>query len=78
MLNKKTVLIILSDAKTIEYKKAAEEIESLSERVKEILWLNPMPADEWNRFVQTKAMMPYVTMLEASSIQKLTKAVRDI
>ena len=78
MLNKKTVLIVLSDAKTIEYKKAAEEIESLSERVKEILWLNPMPADEWNRFVQTKAMMPYVTMLEASSIQKLTKAVRDI
>ncbi|MGN0963399.1 MAG: VWA domain-containing protein, partial [Clostridia bacterium] len=78
MLNKKTVLIVLSDAKTIEYKKAAEEIESLSEKVKEILWLNPMPADEWKRFVQTKAMMPYVTMLEASSIQKLTKAVRDI
>ncbi len=78
ILNRKTVLIILSDTKTVEYREAAEQLRYISGKVKEILWLNPLPAEEWLRFVQTKAFLPWVTMVEASSIQSLTRALKDI
>lgn len=78
LLNRKTVLIILSDAKTLEYQKAAEKLAYIRGKVKDILWLNPMEGSEWERFFQTKAFMPYVTMMEASSIESLSKALKDI
>lgn len=78
ILNRKTVLIILSDTKTVEYKKAAEQLAHISGKVKEILWLNPLEEVEWDRYSQTKAFLPYVTMVEASSITKLGRALKDI
>lgn len=78
ILNKKTVLIILSDTKTIEYQQAALQLSQISRRVKDILWLNPIHAEDWNRYVQTQAFLPYVSMVEASSIHNLTKALKDI
>lgn len=78
ILDRKTVLIILSDTKTMQYLKAAEKLKYISGKVKKILWLNPVSAEDWNRYVQTLAFMPYVSMYEASSIRKLTRALKDI
>ncbi len=78
MLNRKTVLIILSDTKTVQYLKAADKLKYIGGKVKEILWLNPIAAEDWDRYVQTLAFMPYVSMVEASSIRKLTRALRNI
>ena len=71
-------MIILSDTKTIEYQQAALQLELISRRVKDILWLNPIHAEDWNRYVQAQAFLPYVSMVEASSIHNLTKALKDI
>ena len=68
----------MSDTKTVEYREAVEQLRYISGKVKEILWLNPLPAEEWLRFAQTKAFLPWVTMVEASSIQSLTRALKDI
>lgn len=78
ILDRKTVLIILSDTKTMQYLKAAEKLKYISGKVKEILWLNPVSAEDWDRYVQTLAIRPYVSMYEASSIRKLTRALKDI
>ena len=78
MLNKNTVLIILSDTKTIKYKEAAEKIGEIRRRVKDILWLNPMKTVEWGRFGQTRAFIPHVSMVEASTIDTLMKALKDL
>ena len=78
MLNRKTVLIILSDTKTVQYLKAADKLKTIGGKVKEILWLNPIAAEDWDRYVQTHAFMPYVSMYEASSIRNLTRALRNI
>lgn len=78
ILSRKTVLIILSDTKTVEYREAAEQLRYISGKVKEILWLNPLPAGEWQRFVQTGAFLPWVTMVEAASIRSLAGALKDI
>jgi hypothetical protein len=78
MLNRKTVLIILSDTKTVQYLKAVDKLKHIGGKVKEILWLNPVSAEDWDRYVQTLAFMPYVSMYEASSIRKLTRALKNI
>ncbi|HMM05231.1 MAG TPA: VWA domain-containing protein [Clostridiales bacterium] len=78
ILNRKTVLIILSDTKTVQYLKAADKLKYIGGKVKEILWLNPIAAEDWDRYVQTLAFLPYVSMFEASSIRKLTRALRNI
>lgn len=78
MLNRKTVLIILSDTKTVQYLKTADKLKYIGGKVKEILWLNPVAAEDWDRYVQTLAFLPYVSMVEASSIRKLTRALRNI
>ena len=77
-LTSKTVLIVLSDTKTVDYRKAAAEIEKISRRVKEIIWLNPMEASEWHRYSQVSAFAPHVSMVEASSIRRLTGALKNI
>ena len=78
ILNRKTVLIILSDTKTVEYRLAAEKLGYIRRKVKDILWLNPIHQEDWDRYVQTRTFLPFVSMFEASSIHKLTKALKDI
>ena len=78
ILNRKTVLIILSDTKTMHYLKAAEQLKYIKGKLKDILWLNPIPAEDWERYVQTLAFLPHVSMYEASSIRKLSRALKDI
>jgi hypothetical protein len=78
ILDRKTVLIVLSDTKTIQYMKAAEKLKYISQKVRKIVWLNPVSAEDWNRYVQTLAFMPFVSMYESSSIRKLTRALKDI
>ncbi|MEG2406905.1 MAG: VWA domain-containing protein, partial [Clostridiales bacterium] len=78
LLNKRTVLVILSDTKTIEYQEAALQLEKISKKIKEIIWLNPMDEKDWERYIMVDAFSPYVSMYEASSIAKLTKALKHI
>lgn len=78
ILNRKTVLVILSDTKTMHYLKAAEQLKYIKGKLKDILWLNPIPAEDWERYVQTLAFLPHVSMYEASSIRKLSRALKDI
>ncbi len=78
ILNKRVVLVILSDTKTIEYQETAEKLKYISRKVKEIIWLNPMAQREWKRYVMVDAFRPYVTMHEASSFEKLTTALQHI
>ncbi|MDO4542057.1 MAG: VWA domain-containing protein [Bacillota bacterium] len=77
-LNKRTVVMILSDAKTLEYDATAELLRYIARKTKEILWLNPTDKDEWGRYPMVEAFLPYVSMHEAASIEKLTKALRHI
>ncbi|MEE0776836.1 MAG: VWA domain-containing protein [Bacillota bacterium] len=78
ILNKRTVVLILSDTKTIEYDATAEKLRYISAKTKEIIWLNPMEQDSWKRYPMVEAFQPYVSMYEASSIEKLAQALKHI
>lgn len=78
ILNKKTVLVLLSDTKTVEYQEAAEKLRYIAGKTKEIIWLNPMEQSDWKRYAMAQAFAPYVSMYEASSFEKLTQALKHI
>lgn len=78
LLHKRTVLVVVSDAKTLAYREAAAKIAALRPRIKDILWLNPMEQWQWADVQNLQAFLPYVAMYEASSLDKLARALRRL
>ncbi len=44
-----TIMIIISDTKTLQAGKAAEKLKKIKRQVKKIIWLNPLPKEQWNK-----------------------------
>ena len=44
-----TIIIIISDTKTLQAGKAAEKLKRIQRQVKKIIWLNPLPKEQWNK-----------------------------
>ena len=78
ILNKRTVVLILSDTKTLEYDATAEKLRYIAAKSKEIIWLNPMDKEDWKRYPMVEAFLPHVSMYESSSIEKLAQALKHI
>ena len=73
-IGKTTIVLIVSDGKTVNIGKTGDMLEVLSEKVKKILWLNPEPASRWDRIAGMERYMKSCAMLDSSSIDKLRKA----
>ena len=74
ILNSSTVVIIVSDAKTINAAGTAENLKQLSSKVKQIYWLNPIPESDWGRIAHIDGLRRYCLMLDCSNLDKLSKA----
>ena len=72
--NGSTVLIILSDTKTVNTKKAEDQIKNASARVKKIIWMNPIPESKWANMKSVTAFKPYCSMLDCSTLNNLARA----
>jgi len=73
-LNSSTVVIIVSDAKTLNAANAAEGLKRLGEKVKKIYWLNPIPEDGWPAIPGIDGLREHCVMLDCSTLDKLSKA----
>jgi len=76
LLKPLTVLIVLSDTKTLQADLAAEELKSIRQRIKDIIWLNPLPGDQWSKYHTVGLFRRYSTMWECSSLAHLAGALR--
>jgi len=74
ILNSSTVAIIVSDAKTLDAGKALENLKILKSKVKNVLWLNPLPEKEWKKDRNICEFEKYCTMLDCSTLERLAKA----
>jgi len=74
ILNSSTVVIIVSDAKTLNVSDAAESLKQLGAKVKKIYWLNPIREDEWPGIAGIDGLRQHCTMLDCSTLEKLSKA----
>jgi len=80
ILNPKTTLIVLGDAKNNWYPPRQEEIKLISKKVKRIIWLNPEPEHRWN--LEDSIIGLYEQdcsdVLECRNLDQLERAVRKI
>ena len=74
ILNSSTIVIIVSDAKTLNVSNAAESLKQLETKVKKIYWLNPIHESEWSGIAGIDGLRQYCTMLDCSTLEKLSKA----
>jgi len=76
MLTSNTVVIIVSDTKTLEVERAEEELNKLKRLVKDIIWLNTLPQEEWKDQPSVKKFQRYSQMYECYTLAHLEEIVR--
>jgi len=74
VLNSSTVVIVVSDAKTVFAANSAEMLKQLESRVKKVYWLNPINESDWNRIAGIDNIRRHCAMLDCSNLDKLSKA----
>jgi len=74
ILNSSTIVIIVSDAKTLNVANATESLKQLGTKVKKIYWLNPIHESEWSGIAGIDGLRLNCTMLDCSTLEKLSKA----
>lgn len=76
ILKSSTVVIIVSDAKTLEVDKAVKKLGKIQSKVKRILWLNPLQEKEWDRIPGIKQITDYCKMMDCSTLERLENVCR--
>ncbi len=71
LINGKTSVIVVSDTKTVAIDRAVKELGSLKDRVKRIIWLNPVPVDRWPDYRSVSEIGKQVEMWPCSTIAQL-------
>ncbi len=73
VINKQTLLLIVSDAQTLEGEKAAALLQGISRQVRQVLWLNTLPERRWSETPYVKLFLPSCLMYECYTLAHLTQ-----
>lgn len=74
-LNARTTVIVVSDTKTVALGSALKELQKLKDRVKRVIWLNPMPIEQWPDYRSVGLIGEKVEMWPCSTIAQLEKVL---
>ena len=72
-ISKQTLLLIVSDAQTLEGEKAADLLERIHRHVRQVLWLNTLPERRWSETPYVKGFLPFCQMYECYTLAHLTR-----
>lgn len=73
--NKNTIVIIVSDTRTIRYKESLQKLSLLQEQVKDVIWLNTLPQREWDNYTTVSAFKDVVNMFPCNTLSELEKVL---
>jgi len=73
VLSKQTLLLIVSDAQTLEGEKAAALLGEIHRHVRQVLWLNTLPERRWLETPHVKVFLPSCEMYECFTLGHLTQ-----
>lgn len=76
LLTSNTVVIIVSDTKTVAVEEAADRLRYLRCHVKEVIWLNTLPGAEWPKYHSVEAFRGQSLMLECNTLYHLERILR--
>lgn len=74
VMNSSTIVIIVSDGKTLNASKAAESLRILRTKVKSIYWFNPIQESDWTGISGLNAFQKHCRMFDCSTLERLNNA----
>ena len=77
-LSPATMLLIISDTKTVNQAYAAKELLRARSRAGKVFWLNPIPERKWKYIGSVQTMAELCTMISCSTLQELGAACRRL
>lgn len=78
ILNGSTTLIILSDSKTVDLRRAMRALQEAKRLSGRVLWLNPIPERNWKYLKSTAAVGSLCPMIPCSTLGELAAACRKL
>lgn len=78
VLSPAAMLLILSDAKTVDQALTAQEVLRARSKAGRVFWLNPIPQGKWKYLKSVQAMAELCTMISCSTLQELGSACRRL
>ena len=78
VLSPASILLILSDSKTVDTAQAQAEIVRARARAGRVLFLNPIPQNKWKFSNNIMGMSKLCTMISCSTLQELAAACRRL
>ena len=76
LLTSHTVIIVVSDTKTLELERAEQELAATRRSVKEVLLLNTLPQDEWKDLRSVNIFQKYAQVYECYTLAHLERVLR--
>ncbi len=76
-LTRDAYVIILSDTKTEAISETLEELLKIKKQVKDILWLNTLPEEEWAGSKTTRTFQKHVKMYPSNTLNDVEKITRS-
>lgn len=76
LLTRSTCALVVSDTRTMHAARAARRLEGLARKVRRVIWLNPVPQEEWARLPARSLFGRYATMYECNTLGQLERIVR--
>lgn len=73
-----TVLLILSDAKTVDLPRAERALQRISQKAGKTVFLCPIPEKKWQHLSGCRAFSSMTTMLSCSTLSELAHACRRL
>ncbi len=78
VLSPATMLLIISDAKTVNMNLAVHELLRARGKVGKLFWLNPIPERKWKYLNSIQTMAELCTMISCSTLEELGAACRKL
>ncbi len=76
LLTRDAVVIVVSDTKTLGADRAAELLGRIRPRVRDIIWLNTLPQEEWNDHRTVALFARHAGMYECYTLAHLERVIR--
>ncbi len=78
VLDQKTTLLIVSDAKTVKLEDAQKSVIRAASLAGEVIWMNPIPQRKWERLRSVRTMSVLCRMVPCSTLSELARECRKL
>ena len=69
-----TVLIVLSDAKSVDLDRAEDGLIKASRRAGSVVWMNPIPESKWQYLRGVARLRQHCSMVPCGTLNELARA----